>query len=84
MSEVSKTNERLIFGDKGFNIYSAGESSVDELFSVIQAAEDSEISVLEIVNADPITSLVVPAGMPIYGTFKGITVVSGKIIAYKR
>lgn len=84
MSEVSKTNERLVFGDKGFNIYSAGESSVEEFFSVIQACEDSEISISSVINSDPVTSLSIPAGMPIYGTLKGVTVVSGKIIAYKR
>ena len=80
----SGVNERLIFGEKGFNIYSGGESSSDELFSVIQVVEDAIISISSASNSASIVDLSLSAGTPIYGIFKGLTVVSGKVIAYKR
>jgi len=80
----SEINERLVFGEKGLNIYSEGESSSDEFFSVIQVCEDAVISITSVSNSSPIVDLSLSAGTPIYGIFKGLTVVSGKVIAYKR
>lgn len=84
MSEFSNVNDRLVFGEKGLIIYSDGESSTNESFSCIQVIEDAVISISTISNSEPIVDLAVTAGMPIYGMFKGVSVTSGKIIAYKR
>tara|TARA_R110000803_G_scaffold34283_6_gene74905 strand:+ start:113 stop:367 length:255 start_codon:yes stop_codon:yes gene_type:complete len=84
MSSQSEINERLLFGEKGLLILSAGESSTTEKFSCIHVLEASTITVLKVSNSSSINSLEVPAGIPLYGIFSEITVVSGKIIAYKR
>lgn len=84
MSNLIEENERLIFADKGFNIYSEGESSSDELFSVIHSLEESVIEIGSVVNSNSVSSLTLIAGMPLYGIFKNLTVTSGKVIAYKR
>ena len=81
---MSTENEKLAFGEKGLVIYATGESSANEVFSVIQSTEDSVISVAGVMNSDPIVSLAIPAGLSIYGVLEGITVTSGSVIAYKR
>jgi len=81
---MDNVNERLIFGEKGLAIYSTGESSTNEVFCVIQSMEESVISVSEVSNSDPIVNLTIPAGISIYGILEGITVTSGKVVAYKR
>ena len=81
---MDNVNERLIFGEKGLAIYSTGESSTNEVFCVIQSMEESVISVSEVSNSDPIVDLTIPAGVSLYGILEGITVTSGKVVAYKR
>jgi len=81
---MSNENEKLIFGEKGLVIYTTGESSSSEIFSVIQSTEDSVISVSDVTNSDAIVGLAIPAGLSIYGVLQGITVTSGTVIAYKR
>jgi|TARA_R110000764_G_scaffold49180_2_gene108894 hypothetical protein len=84
MSSQSEINERLLFGEKGLLILSAGESSSSEAFCVIQSTENSVISVANVTNSQAIVSLTLIAGMALYGVFSEITVTSGQIVAYKR
>jgi len=81
---MDNVNERLIFGEKGLVMYSTGESSTNEIFCVIQSMEESVISVSDVSNSDPIVDLTIPAGVSLYGILEGITVTSGKVVAYKR
>lgn len=81
---MDNVNERLIFGEKGLVMYSTGESSTNEIFCVIQSMEESVISVSDVSNSDPIVNLTIPAGVSLCGILKGITVTSGKVVAYKR
>ena len=82
--KMDNVNERLIFGEKGLVMYSTGESSTNEIFCVIQSMEESVISVSDVSNSDPIVDLTIPAGVSLYGILEGITVTSGKVVAYKR
>ena len=84
MSSQSEINERLLFGEKGLLILSAGESNSSEAFCVIQSTENSVISVANVTNSQAIVSLTLIAGMALYGVFSEITVTSGQIVAYKR
>ena len=77
-------SRELEFGELGMVIYSAAESSSTEVFSALQATEDSVIEVTTVGNSAPIVALTLLGGMSIYGTFEGLTVTSGNVIAYKR
>lgn len=75
------------FGQFGLRILT-GPAELGETFVSIQALEDSVIS-SEIVNFgneigdQDFENLELKSGMVIYGRFKDLDVVSGKVIAYK-
>jgi hypothetical protein len=81
---MENPNDRLAFAEKGLEIYSAGENSSDKLFCSISVLEESVISISNVANSDAIVSLTLSAGSTLYGVFSGISVTSGKIVAYKR
>lgn len=73
------------FGGKGV-VYEAGTTAIKGAFFCIAALEDTVIATLEASDwsGDTLTSIPLPAGMPIYGTFNAFTLTSGKVLAYKR
>lgn len=84
MSKETEAHEKLLFAEKGLVVYTEGQSSVDEVFCVIQSTQESVISISYVANSLPISSLTIPAGFSIYGILKNLTVTSGSVVAYKR
>ena len=69
------------FGQSGFDYVTTGTIDTDT-YIAITALEDATITATAEVG-DSLTSVVVPAGVTVYSRFTSITVVSGKILAYR-
>lgn len=79
--------QKLSFGDNGFRLLSAGETSVGgEGFGAIQIIDSAVISCdSNAVGGDAsLASVSLFAGTIIYGNFDNVSVTSGKVIAYLR
>jgi hypothetical protein len=78
---------RMSLGDFGFGIYDSSSVIPSEFYGVIHALEETEINFSNFITGNPqydVTNLLLPSGLMIFGNFKDITVINGKIIAYKR
>ena len=68
-------------GDYGFNYITTGQSSTDS-YRAIQALEDSSITTTTSVG-DALTEVIIPTGTVVWGKFDSVSVIAGKVIAYK-
>ena len=69
------------FGQSGFDYVTTGTIN-SHTYIAISALEDASISVTAGAG-DDLSSVTIPKGMTIYGSFSSITVSSGKILAYR-
>jgi len=71
---------KMSFGDYGFDIISSGTSTAG--YRILIALEESELTFTN--DLDGLTdTITIPAGFELYGVFSSVTIVSGKVIAYK-
>jgi len=71
------------FGDYGSEYIVTGETgTVNTVFKAITALEESSLTLTQPKGDTTLTTIPVPAGVTIYGTFTSISVVSGKVLAY--
>ena len=70
------------FGQEGFDYITTGTVS-DQTFIAVTALENSSISVTA-EKGDNLSSVAIPKGVTIYGRFSSLTVVSGKVLAYRK
>jgi len=83
-ADIRTDNEDRVaeFGDFGFRVLT-GASAGTERFSTIMALEDSTIGVTSTRDGDATATIILLAGMSIYGDL-AVTSVTGKVIAYLR
>lgn len=68
-------------GDYGFAYLTTGGSASDSC-RAIQALEDSSVTTTTSVG-DALTEVIIPTGTVVWGKFDSVSVVAGKVIAYK-
>ena len=75
---------RLSFGDFGLDIINTGEGS-SAYYGAVVALEETQFDFDNVIDGQSMThSILLPAGLNIYGNITNITSVTGKLIAYKR
>jgi hypothetical protein len=70
------------FGQQGFDYITTG-TVADQTFIAVTALENCSISVTA-EKGDNLSSVAIPKGVTIYGSFSSLTVVSGKVLAYRK
>lgn len=68
-------------GDYGFRYLTTGDSTSDSC-RAIQALEDSSVTTTTS-SGDALTEVIIPTGTVVWGKFDSVSVVAGKVIAYK-
>lgn len=68
------------FGQSGFRYLTAGQFTEDATVA-ITALEDTTVTTATAVG-DALTSIVIPAGVTVYGAFSRVDVVAGRAVAY--
>jgi hypothetical protein len=68
-------------GDYGFRYLTTSESTSDSC-RAIQALEDSSVTTTT-TSGDALTEVIIPTGTVVWGKFDSVSVVAGKVIAYK-
>jgi hypothetical protein len=73
---------RATLGQKGFDFVTAGSANGATRWNAIQVIETAVVTVVAS-KGDSFTSLTIPAGIVVYGSFTTVTVTgSGKVLAY--
>jgi len=75
--------QNAMFGDFGFRVLT-GASQEGERFSSIMALEDSQITIVSSRNGDGYATIILLAGMIVYGDLYVDSVDNGAVIAYLR
>lgn len=70
------------FGQAGFDYATAGSTNPN-VYIAVSVLEDAVITAT-CSEGDNLSSVSVPKGMTIYGTFSSITIVSGKALLYRK
>ena len=72
---------QTVVGDYGFRNLGTGQSTSDSC-RAIQALEDSSVTTTSS-RGDALTEVIIPTGTVVWGKFDSVSVVAGRVIAYK-